>query len=295
MKSNISNKEINSGKDIIDLLKQSDPLLSPHILKKNISEYKKFFPNINQYGIWFSQNTKIKTSKKYDKIIFLLNGLAASGKDSIFNKMITLNPNLFFKTVTATSRLPREKEVNGIDYYFYKNISSFKTDIQKKEFIEYLKRGDSYYGLPKKSFDYAFKQLKPIIYCQIEMSGWNNLEHYISSLNKNVLIIKAFILPHMNLYQYLQWLTQNRGKEEITSRINKSGWELKIAPKKVDFLIINRIKPDIDTLTITSKTIINLIIPYLKNSKIKKYSTPTDKLKFTKNISNIVKIHDSIV
>lgn len=295
MKSNISNKEINSGKNIIDLLQKPDPLLSPHILKKNISEYKKFFPNINQYGIWFSPNIEIKTSKKYDKIIFLLNGLAASGKDSIFNKMVALNPNLFFKTITATSRLPREKEIDKIDYYFYKNISSFKTDIKKKEFIEYIKRGDSYYGLPKKSFNYAFNQSKPIIYCQIEMSGWDNLEHYISSLNKNILIVKAFILPNMNLSQYLKWLTENRGNEEITSRINKSGWELKTVPKKVDFIIINRIKSDIDTLTITSETIINLLTNFLKSQNIKKFVTPTDKLKFTKNITDIVKIHDSII
>lgn len=295
MKSNISKKEINSGKEIINLLEKSNPLLSPHILKNLIPGYKYFRPDINQYGLWFSQKLKLKSALKYDKIFFLLNGLAASGKDSIFGEMTRLKPKLFFKTVTATSRLPREKEVNTIDYFFYKNIFNFKKDIKKNEFIEYIKRGNSYYGLPKKSFDFAFRQTKPIIYCQIEMSGWPKLEQYLYSLNKNILIIKAFVLPHMTLSQYLQWLIQNRGEEEIDSRVNKSGWELKIAPKQVNFFISNRINPKIPTLTYTAKTIVNLIIPFIKNQKKYKFSTPTDNLKITKSITKIVKIHDSIV
>jgi len=294
MKSNISNKEIDSGFKTINLLQKLNPLLSPHLLKKFIPEYKNFSPDINQYGLWFSSELNQKTFSKYDKIIFLLNGLAASGKDTIYNEMVKLNPKLFFKTVTATSRLPRDNEIDGVNYFFYKNVSNFKIAIEKKEFIEYIKRGDTYYGLPKKSFDYAFNQPKPIIYCQIEMSGWSKLKQYLFSINKNILIIKAFILPHMSLSQYLQWLMQNRGKEEIESRINKSGWELKIAPQKVDFFITNRINPNIPTITYTAKTVLNSLIPFIKNPKIKKFPTPTENLEFNKNVSQIVKIHDSI-
>lgn len=295
MKSNITQKEINSGSNIINLLKKTNPLLSPHILKKNIPEYKNFSPHINQYGLWFSNSFNKKTTQKYDKIIFLLNGLAASGKDSLHQEMVKLAPNLFFKTITATSRPPRENETDSFDYFFYKNTSEFKNEIKKNEFIEYLKRGESYYGLPKKSFDYAFKQPKPIIYCQIEMSGWSKLEKYLTSLNQNLLIIKAFVLPHMNLSSYLKWVIQNRGKEEVTSRINKSGWELKTAPKKVDFFISNRINPYVSTLTYSAKTIINTLIPLIKNTESKKFVTPTSNLKNIKNISNIIKIHNSIV
>ena len=295
MKSNITQKEIDSGSNIINLLKKTNPLLSPHLLKKFIPKYKNFSPHINQYGLWFSNSFNKKTTKKYDKIIFLLNGLAASGKDSLHHEMVKLAPNLFFKTITATSRPPRENETDDFDYFFYKNTSEFKNDIKKNEFIEYLKRGESYYGLPKKSFDYAFKQPKPIIYCQIEMSGWSKLEKHLSTLNGNFLIIKAFVLPHMNLSEYLKWVDQNRGNEEIKSRINKSGWELKIAPKKVDFLVTNRINTNIPTLTYSAKTIINTLIPFIKNTESKKFITPTSNLKNIKNISNIIKIHNSIV
>lgn len=294
MKSNISQKEINSGKKIIDTLQEQNLLLSPHTLKKIILQYNRFSPNINQYGLWISSKIKKNTNQKYDKIIYLCNGLAASGKDSIYNEMINLSPKLFFKTVTATSRPPRKNETDKIDYFFYKNISVFKDDIKNGEFIEYLKRGETLYGLPKKSFKYAFKQLKPIIYCQIEMSGWTKLEKYLFSLKKNILIVKSFVLPNMTVPKYLKWLAENRGKEEITSRINKSGWELNTAPKKVDFFIINRINPNIPTLTYTAKTIINFLIPFLKSTKIKNFSTPTDNLKPTADVEKIISLHDSI-
>jgi guanylate kinase len=294
MKSNISQKEIDSGTKIINLLKDSNPKLLPNLLKKFIPEYKKFSPNVNQYGLWLSSSLLKKTSQKYDKIVFLLNGLAASGKDSIYNEMIKLTPKLFFKTITATSRPPRENEINGIDYFFYKNTSKFINDIKKEEFIEYLKRGDTYYGLPKKSVRQALSQSKPVIYCQIEMSGWPKLEKYLSSLNQNLLIIKGFVLPYMTLSGYLDWLVKNRGNEGIKSRINKSGWELKIAPKNVDFFITNRINPNIPSLSYTSKTIINTLLLFINTHKIKKFTTPTDNLKPTANVEKIIKIHNSI-
>lgn len=294
MKSNISQKEIDSGKRIINLIKKTNPLLSPHLLKDFIPEYRDFSPSINQYGLWISSNFNKDKNTKYDKIIFLLNGLAASGKDSIYNEIIKLNPSLLFKTITGTSRQPRENEKDGVDYFFYKNKTEFKNDINKGEFIEYIKRGETYYGLPKKSLKLAFEKPNPVIYCQIEMSGWEKLEEYLFSLNKNILLIKSFVLPHMTLTNYLEWLTKNRDNDEITSRINKSGWEIKIAPRMVDFFISNRINPDVPTLTYTAKTIINFLLPFLKLKKIKKFSIPTDNLKPTTNMLKIIKIHDSL-
>ncbi len=87
----------------------------------------------------------------------------------------------------------------------------------------------------------------------------------------------------------------NRGKEDIESRVSKSGWELKEAPQQVDFFVVNRINTKIPTLTYTAKTLINSLIPFIKTLKIKKYSTPTDNLKPTCDISQIVEIHNSII
>jgi len=265
MKSNISQKEIASGKKIVDILSLSNPQLLPNLLKKDIPKYQSF-SNTGKYELWSSTKSKFKNTKKYDKIIMLTSGLAASGKDSIYSEMVKLYPDLFFKTITATSRPIRDGEVDKTDYFFIKTVKKFKKAIKNQEFLEFIKRGDNYYGLPKISLDRAIDQSNPVIYCQIEMSGWSKLTKYIASLkNKKILIIKAFILPDMSFLEYISWLKEKRANEDLDSRINKTGWEIKKAPVKSDFIIINQIRNDISTLTSTAQTIIDQLLDFLPN------------------------------
>jgi guanylate kinase len=293
MKSNISTKEINSGKEIINQLFEDNPRILPCFLKKVVSKYQKFTPDIKKYGLWLSKKKKSKINSP-DKILFLVGGLAASGKDSIYNEMVNLTPNLFHKAITATSRPPREGEINEIDYFFYKT-NDFLKSLKNDEFLEFIKRGDSYYGLPKKSIDYAFNQPKPIIYCQIEMSGWTKLEKYVKSKNPNVLIIKEFIFPDMTVSEYVEWLKEKRVNEDLDSRINKSGWEIKKAASKADFILTNRIRENIPTLTYLAKTVINQIKEISQHPDIPVYQTPTDNLPKNKNTEEIINSHDSII
>jgi len=293
MKSNISVKEINSGKEIINKLLENNQRILPCFLKEVVSKYKRFTPDIKKYGLWLSQK-KITKNNSPDKILFLVGGLAASGKDSIYNEMINLTPNLFHKTITATSRPPRDGERDEVDYFFYQT-DDFLNSLKNNEFLEFIKRGDSYYGLPKKSLDYAFNQPKPIIYCQIEMSGWSKLEKYIKSANPNILVIKEFIFPDMTISEYVEWLKEKRAGEDLESRINKSGWEIKKAASKADFILTNRIRENIPTLTYLAKTVINQIKEISQHSDIPIFQTPTDNLLKNKNTEEIINSHDSIV
>lgn len=297
MKPNISQKEFDTGEIIINQLFISNPRLLPYFLKHDLPDYENFSPEITKYGLWLSKNFLIqKESKlKYDKIVFLCNGLAASGKDSIYNEMINLNPNLFFKTVTATSRPMREGEIDEVDYFFYKP-DEFLNSLERDEFLEFIKRGETYYGLPKKSFDFAFNQPNPIIYCQIEMSGWNKLEEYINTIkDKKILIIKAFVLPDMSFTEYIDWLKFKRANDDLNSRISKTGWELKNAPQKADFIITNRIRENVPTLTYIAKTIINQLIETTNLSNYSKFLTPTDNLEKVSSIEKIITQHDSVI
>lgn len=293
MKSNLSPKDIANGKKVIDTILIKNPRLIPLYLQEIIPKYQKFLPDIKKYGLWCCPKIIENTNLKYDKIILLINGLAAAGKDSLYQEMTNLYPNLFFKTVTATSRPPRENETNEIDYFFYQP-KIFLNSIKNKEFLEFIKRGETYYGLPKKSIDHAFNQPKPVIYCQIEMSGWSKLEKYIKSKNLNTLIIKGFIMPDMSLSEYLNWLTEQRISEDLESRINKSGWEIQKAASKADIIITNRIRNNLPTLEYLAKTVINEIIN-ISNLNIPKFKIITDHLKQNSNPKEIISTHDSLI
>jgi len=293
MKSNISIKDINSGKQIINDLLIKNPRLLPCYLKEIIPKYKKFSPDIQKYGLWCCPKNLPKNKNiKYDKIIFLASGLAAAGKDSIYQEMVNLVPDMFFKTITATSRSPRKNEINEVDYFFYQT-NEFIKSLQNNEFLEFIKRGETYYGLPKKSLDFAFNQPKPVIYCQIEMSGWSKLEKYIKSKNLNILIIKEFIMPDMSVSEYINWLTTNRLGEDLDSRINKSGWEIQKAAIKANIILTNRIRENIPTLNYIAKTVINQIIE-TSNIDFNQFDTPTNNLEITRDIEKIISFHDNL-
>lgn len=291
MKSNISLQDINSGQKIIDKLLETNPRLLPFYLKSSIPQYLRFKPNIKKYGLWTS-SIPSPQDQKYDKIIFLASGLAAAGKDSLFREITNLIPNMFYKTITATSRTPRPDEVNEIDYLFFQT-DEFITSIKHNEFIEFIKRGETYYGLPKKSLDYAFNQSKPIIYCQIEMSGWSRLEKYLQSKKLKLLIIKGFIMPDMSISEYLNWLTCQRLKEDLESRIRKSGWEIQQAASKADIILTNRIREDSPTINYLARSVINYLIRTANLTNYPKLTTPTDSLTESQSLK-IISAHDAI-
>ena len=226
--------------------------------------------------------------------MLLYSGVSAGGKDTIYQEMKKIYPNLFSQAITGTSRPPREGELHGQDHYFFDSSKSFKQAIKNKEFLEYIKRGTTFYGLPKKSLDDAIKKSTPIIYSQIEMSGWSKAEKYISKTNEKVLIVKIFIMPDMTFSEYKNWIIKERKDNDPDSRLIKTGWELKKAPKKADFIVTNRFSKNNKSLTLTAKTIINQLLDLLNNSSFEKFSLPFDNHKKTKDIEKIIKTHDSI-
>jgi guanylate kinase len=271
MRSNLSKKEIEAGRELIETLLKKNLRLLPHHLKELVLEYGNFFNHPKETHLWLSNKTNKKEFKqKYDKIVLLLSGITASGKDTIREEIERLFPNLLTKTITATSRKPRLGEIHGKDYYFFNNSKHFRESIKDRKFLEYIKRGDKFYGLPKKSLDDAIKQSNPVIYSQIEMSGWSKVEKYIKSITEiNIFSLKIFVVPDMNFSEYKNWLTEKRSNDNLRSRLDKTGWELKKAPKKSHFIVTNKITKDGENLTYTAQTIINQTIKLLSLPKDK--------------------------
>jgi len=67
-------------------------------------------------------------------------GPCAAGKDFLKTRLKKKGYNV---DVSYTTRLPREEEVNGVDYHF---ISEKEFMDDSMEFYEYVKHGEYYYG-----------------------------------------------------------------------------------------------------------------------------------------------------
>ncbi|RUA08833.1 MAG: guanylate kinase [Fusobacteria bacterium] len=75
--------------------------------------------------------------------LFVVSGPSGAGKSTVCKKVrIDLKINL---ATSATTRPPREGEVNGREYYFL-TVEEFEKKIANEEFLEYANVHGNYYG-----------------------------------------------------------------------------------------------------------------------------------------------------
>lgn len=82
-------------------------------------------------------------------IVMIISGPAGSGKNTVSERLMEEFPNVK-RVVTSTSRPPRGKEIDGIDYHFL-SAEQFEKAIADGDFYEYAKVHDRYYGTAKKA------------------------------------------------------------------------------------------------------------------------------------------------
>lgn len=80
-------------------------------------------------------------------LLIVLSAPSGCGKSTVVKKLLEKRSNLTF-SVSATTRKPREGEVEGVDYYFISR-ERFSEMVEKGEFLEHAEYVDNCYGTPK--------------------------------------------------------------------------------------------------------------------------------------------------
>ncbi|MGZ9413398.1 guanylate kinase [Mycoplasma sp. Z386] len=161
---------------------------------------------------------------KKNKLVILA-GPSGVGKGTI-EKILFENNELKLKlSCSATTRKPREGEINGVHYHFISN-EEFEDKIKKNEFIEWNKHFNNYYGTLYSEIEKINQEgFLPLL--EIETIGALNIKKYYKERNEEDSVISIFLLPpSMNdLYTRIK----NRGtesEEQIQIRIDKAVLEL---------------------------------------------------------------------
>lgn len=79
--------------------------------------------------------------------IIAIAGKAGSGKDTILHKVIAAAPDRFNEIISATTRPPRQGEVDGVNYHFINN-SQFGIKVKSNEMVEWTVFNGWGYGTP---------------------------------------------------------------------------------------------------------------------------------------------------
>ncbi len=80
-------------------------------------------------------------------VLVVLSGPSGVGKGTIAKQLVERNSNLTL-SISCTTRLPREGEENGREYFFIEK-QDFISKIKNDGFLEYSEHFENYYGTPK--------------------------------------------------------------------------------------------------------------------------------------------------
>ena len=79
--------------------------------------------------------------------LIVISAPSGAGKGTVINKLLDKNDNLWL-SVSATSRIPRDNDIEGKTYYFYSK-EEFEEKIKEGYFLEYALYAGNYHGTPK--------------------------------------------------------------------------------------------------------------------------------------------------
>ncbi len=126
-------------------------------------------------------------NKKNKSLIIIISSPSGAGKTSICKNLINLDSNIKL-SVSATTRLARDNEVDGKDYYF-KNHSEFTDMVNQNKFLEYAKVFDNYYGTIRQYVDDYLVNGNDVLF-DID---WQGAQQIVNSNYPNIITI--FIMP----------------------------------------------------------------------------------------------------
>jgi len=125
--------------------------------------------------------------EKSKGLLIVVSGPSGAGKDTICNKVVEDMKDTKI-SVSMTSRAPRGKEVEGVDYYFISK-EEFEERIKNDEFLEYaVVHNNQYYGTPKTKLEEDINKGKNVILI-IDIQGALKVKEIV----KEALFI--FIMP----------------------------------------------------------------------------------------------------
>lgn len=162
-------------------------------------------------------------------VLAVISGFSGAGKGTIMKELIRQYP--YFLSVSATTRKPREGEVNGREYFFHTK-EEFEHMIAEGELIEWAEYVGNYYGTPKKAVEQQLAEGKDVL-LEIEMQGGMLVKEQFPEA------VLIFITPPS--YDELKSRLQGRGTEsaeEIERRLNRAGEEVAYM-KSYDYIVVN--------------------------------------------------------
>ena len=177
-------------------------------------------------------------------VLMAVSGPAGVGKGTIVKTIINRREDVV-ESVSCTTRLPREGEIDG-KHYFFITKEEFLRRIEEKDFLEYDEHFGNYYGTPR-SFVEKTLQTKSVI-LEIDVVGALNVKKVFPEC------VLVMIAPP-SVEELKRRLIGRGSEDEESLKTRLARLEFELAQKdKYDYFIVN---DDLETAILEVEQIID--------------------------------------
>lgn len=180
-------------------------------------------------------------------LLIILSSPSGAGKSTLAGRLRKWDDNVRF-SVSATTRSPREGEVDGQDYHFI-DESDFKNAVSEGGMLEHAHVFGNFYGSPKGPVQEAIEAGRDVLF-DIDWQGAQQIRN--SVLGQHTLSI--FLLPPSITELHRRLVSRAKDSEEIIERRMAKSWDEISHWDGYDFVLIN---DDLDKTEEQLKTIIS--------------------------------------
>jgi guanylate kinase len=163
--------------------------------------------------------------------VFVVAGPSGAGKGTLIRKALQKVDNVHY-SVSATTRPPREGEVEGRDYYFLTD-DDFNRMAERSDFLESEEVFGNRYGTLRKEVEDATKSGRNVL-LELDVKGALNVK------SKIVDALLIFIMPP-SLDELESRLEKRRldGEDDIKKRTDIAPSEIEVGSNSFDIIIVN--------------------------------------------------------
>ena len=163
-------------------------------------------------------------------VLYVVSAPSGCGKGTILETVLKNNKNIYY-SVSATTRLPREGEKDGINYIFLPR-DEFQKLIENNGMLEHACFCNNFYGTPRKQVEEKLREGYDVI-LEIETNGAMQIKKNFPDA------ILIFILPP-SISELRRRLFKRRTESEevIEQRLSEAKREISLA-KNYDYIMVN--------------------------------------------------------
>lgn len=180
-------------------------------------------------------------------LLIILSGPSGVGKNCVRQEIMNTGKLDLTYSISMTTRPKREKEVEGVDYYFVSK-EEFLKNVEEGNFLEWASFVGNYYGTPKDKVEKLRNEGKNV-FLEIEINGANQV---MSKIHDDRVVSFFLMPPSVKQLENRIRKRQTESEEIIQERLQKGMKEMTMT-ENYDYIVIN------DKISRAAQEIIDII------------------------------------